>query len=56
VTALCRAAALSGDAALVSQARTLFEDRLLPGWFGSVWDKAASQQTLRAAPGLAYLE
>ena len=55
VTALCRAAALSGDRALVAQARVLYENRLLPGWFPSVWDKAAAQQTLRAAPGVAYL-
>ena len=56
VTALCRAAALNGDRTLVAQARMLFENRLQPGWFASVWDKPAAQQTLRAAPALAYLD
>lgn len=56
VTALCRAAALSGDRALMAQARLLYENRLLPGWFAAVWDKTHAQQTLRAAPGLAYLD
>lgn len=56
VTALCRAAALSGDRTPVEQARALFENRLQPGWFPSVWDKPAAQQTLRAASALAYLD
>lgn len=56
VAALCRAAALNGDRTLITQARLLYENRLLPGWFPAVWDKPHAQQTLRAALGLAYLE
>ena len=56
VTALCRAAALNGDRTLIASARLLYEGRLLPAWFGSVWDKPHAQQTLRAAPSLAYLD
>ena len=56
VTALCRAARLSGDRTLLTQARVLFENRLLPTWFAAVWDKAAAQQTVRAAAALAYLD
>lgn len=55
VTALCRAAVLSGDRSLVAQARLLYENRLAPAWFGDIWAKPPAQQTLRAAPGVAYL-
>jgi hypothetical protein len=56
VTAMCRSAALSGDTALALQARELFEERALPAFFGTVWDKGASQYSLRAAEALACIE
>ena len=55
VTALCRAASVSGNGALRAQAADMFGRRVLPAWVGTVWDKPAAQQTLRAHAGLYYL-
>ena len=56
VTALCRAAQLNGDRALVAQARDLFEQRVMPVWVPTMLDKPATQQSMRAASGLALID
>ena len=42
--------------ALIVDAQFLWTNRILPQWFASVWDKPASQQTLRSHLSLAYLD
>lgn len=53
-TALARAGQVSGDPALLTQARALFQ-AALPEWQGTVWSKEAAQLSLRVMQGLALL-
>jgi hypothetical protein len=53
---LSHADALTHNRALINDAPFVWTSRLLPQWFASVWDKPASQQTLRAHQSLAYLD
>ena len=56
VAAAGRAYALSGDATILSDARELYEGRVLARWGGEIWDKPSAQGTLRAAVALSYLD
>ncbi len=53
---LSHAGALTHNRALIADAQFVWTNRLLPQWSASVWDKPASQQTLRAHQSLAYLD
>lgn len=54
--ALSHAGALTYNRALIGDAQFIWTNRIQPQWFASVWDKPASQQTLRAVLSLAYLD
>ncbi|MBI3877784.1 MAG: hypothetical protein HY300_17795 [Verrucomicrobia bacterium] len=56
VGVLSHAGALTHNRALIADAQFIWTNRLLPSWSASVWDKPASQQTLRGHFSLAYLD
>ncbi len=56
VLALVRASSLTGAPDFMVDARQIFEQRALPFWAGTIWDKPQSQWSKRIAPALAYLD